>query len=118
MDFNAFAAGHPYGVSGHRIQFEMTLRANMFVDRFELSLDRLDGHVSEDAVGRGVGLPPHCRLKGTVRPDDMTILAMDDGVVGRGVGHLKDGTPAFQALYLEADGCFRHGPVILDWPST
>jgi hypothetical protein len=78
----------------------------MLVDRFELSLDRLEGNVSEESVDARVSLAPHCRLKRTVRPEPMPIGAMDDGIIGRVVGHLKDGTPAFRALYLEADGSF------------
>jgi hypothetical protein len=78
----------------------------MLVERFEFSLDRLEGRVSECDVDSSVGITPHCRLNRTIRPDDMSIDAMDDGVIGRIVGHLKDGTPTFRALYFEVDGSF------------
>jgi hypothetical protein len=68
----------------------------MIVRGIDLSLDRLERANSEVSVcaDRGVGLPSHCRLECTVRPDVApAICAVHERAVGQILGELKDGTP-------------------------
>ena len=78
----------------------------MLVDRFELSLDRIGGRF----INAGKGLASQFSLERTEGPKTMTIAAIDDRAVGCALGHFKDGTPAYRALYLAADGSLSHGP--------
>jgi hypothetical protein len=87
----------------------------MIVDRFEISLDRLDrlNRGIDVRANGGVGLPLECSFNRTVRSDSVpAICAVDDRAVGQIVGKLKDGTPAIRALYLDAQGALSHGPVL------
>ena len=55
-------------------------------------------------------LSPESGLYAGLWADGVPALRADkDGIVGRAIGHLENGTPAFIALHLDASGNLRHG---------